>query len=234
MTKPEADIYDPFGEMLPFMLGEGAHSLREPVFPLAKDYEKYMQMVGQQDRLNREQMIAPGVGVVILHSLAGDGEDSFIRFGKYSDEILEHRDAAVGIRQVIHEMTVGQTDAAIVPATLNTINNAFRDPAVGHMIFIGHAADDRLGLGPATDYHWDDQPELSHLKRSFGVFGCATDKTTVSPPRVGATSVSESGVLYGIADGSFEPGWQYTFDNLNKLHVPAMALIESHEHQNVA
>jgi hypothetical protein len=173
----------------------------------------------QRARLAAAAKVATGGNVVILHSEAGDEyEDG----GDHENEAEEHKSAADQIARTIGTITLGETAVRTDKATTDSINDAIKDPETGHIIFVGHANNSLLAIeGLYSDYLWYDHPELTHLKRSFGVFGCGQDiggEQGRYHPRIGSTLIDPyGGILYGAAGDYFNEGQPYHFDQLAQL-----------------
>jgi len=90
------------------------------------------------------------------------------------------------------------------------------DNRVGHLIYVGHSNVTQIVPDPEYNYNWHDHGELTHLKRSFGVFGCATNKGNNLYPRIGSTLVApDIGFLYGPDRGEvLDTGQPYSFEQL--------------------
>lgn len=219
--------YDGFGDMLPLMLGATEPAGREPRFdelPAGKTHRQYLKKIEERERLANEGLVTTGNGLVILHSDIGEKSTMIERKGKMIEvsdyfhseaEGREHRDAAESLRHTIVN-TMGHPSENVVlrVATREALDEAILDPRVGHILYIGHANRSQLAIDPVYTYNWHETPELTHLKKSFGVFGCGTLKNNRYFPRIGSTFVAPDGLLYGVPGDYLEEGQPYTFDQL--------------------
>ncbi len=222
---------DPFLEMLPLLLSEGAPELPEPTYnDLDLTAQKrYLELTQQVKQLAEAGKYATGSDVLILVSDVGvnivettvEGvEEPLIHYDYFvsEEERDEHLRAAGNIQHQIQQITNGGVDTKIEIASIETIDAALKDTNIAHIIFIGHANRSNLAVEPEVDFQWDQPTKpITHLKKSFGVFGCSEEHEEGPLPRVGLSVLAPAGILYGIPTEFFEEGTPYDFGQLVRL-----------------
>jgi len=229
--------HDPFLDMLPFLLSDEVSMRQEPTFDeLADDAkQRYVELIQQRTQLAGEGKFATGTGVVIFVSDIGVREDSdyidgvdepLLTYGyeESEEEYDEHLRAAEGIKHRINQITNSGVAIDVQTATNEAIETALQDESVAHMIYIGHANDTAITTGVDSSFNWD-QPiaPLTHLKASFGVFGCGAGSEGGPYPRFGTAFVAPEGVAYGVPGDYLDEGTPYQFDELVRLPIQTLA-----------
>lgn len=234
----EVDVpreYDAFDDMLPLMLSSGQPERPEPRFDEldpGKTHTKYVEKIQERERLAAEGKVTAGKGVVIFHSDIGEKEKKITRNGREIEvtdyfhsesEGREHAQAAENLKHTIIKTMGHNADQVILKVgSREAINEALLDPRVGHVVFIGHANRSQLTIDPIYTYNWQETPRLTHLKKSFGVFGCGALKNNKYYPRIGSTFVDPKGTLYGVPGDYLDEGQPYQFDQLVRFSLDVL------------
>lgn len=228
---------DPFLDMLPFLLSNEVSMRQEPTFDeLADDAkQRYVELIQQRTQLAGEGKFATGSGVVILVSDIGVREDEdyidgvdepLLTYGyeESEEEYDEHLRAAEGIKHRINQITNNGVGVEVQTATNEAIQAALQDESVAHMIYIGHANESAITTGVDSSFNWDEPlTPLTHLKASFGVFGCGAGSEEGPYPRLGTAFVApEGGVVYGVPGDYLDEGTPYQFDELIRLPIDTL------------
>lgn len=225
------EFNDPFSEMIPFMLSSERPTAEEPRFDELhgkRTRTRYVELMRKRNALAMQGgRVAVGSAVVVFHSNIGEKEaviekdgvektvSNYFHSGREGEE---HKSAAEGLARNIASMTVGQVEVDVSLVTREALDEALLDNGVGHILYVGHANRSQLTIDPIYTYNWHEQPpEMDHLKRSFGVFGCGTHKGDRFYPRIGSTFVHPEGILYGVPGGYLDSGQPYSFDQLVSL-----------------
>lgn len=218
---------DLFLSILPVLIGPNSQTNKEPNFSQLhglKTRNRYIELARQRQRLSELGEVA-GAGLVILYSNVGNVEARVEVNGTVREvtdrvysarESKEHQEAAFGIARQVATFTLNQTFVEVLPASREEIDRTIADRDVGHIIYVGHSNVTQIVPDTEFNYNWHDHGELTHLKRSLGVFGCATDKGDNLFPRIGSTLVDpRGGILYGVDRGSvLDTGQPYSFEQL--------------------
>lgn len=185
-------------EFLPVILGDGGEFTEPSVFELGKKARNALiRLEAKRKSLEDHAALATGSTVKIIASAQNEN-------GKYTAvESAEHIQSAERLTKVLG--SVGIHRVVVEPeATHTVVLEALADPEVSDIIYVGHSERSNLILDKTITWRLAAD-EMTHLKHSFGVLGCATSYKDTISPRFGSLLLPTDGILYGKHAGEAWP-----------------------------